>query len=140
VGLIEPGTTVQVEVVRDRKRRKVKVTVGGLDADDSFTLSAPGTEENRGGRIGLVVENAPPETLERWSINGGVLVRTVVPGSPAAEAGILPGDVITLIGSSPVKNTAAFDKAVKKLEEGDSVPLRLIRRGSPMFIGLKLQE
>jgi serine protease Do len=140
VGLIEPGSTVPMEVVRDKKRKKMKVTVGSLDADDSFTLSASGAAENRGGRIGLVVETAPPENLERWGISGGVLVREVVPGSPAAEAGVLPGDVITLIGSSPVKNKSAFDKVVEKLDAGASVPLRLIRRGSPMFIGLKMQE
>ena len=33
VGLIAPGTEVKVEVVRDRKRKKLDVEVGGLDAD-----------------------------------------------------------------------------------------------------------
>ncbi len=140
VGLIEPGDTVPAEVVRDRKRKKLKVTVGGLDADDSFALSSGSQDEGRGGRIGVVVETASPEMLERWGINGGVLVREVVPGSAAAEAGILPGDVITLIGSSPVKSAEAFERVVDKLEGGSSVPLRLIRRGSPMFIGLKLPD
>ncbi len=140
VGLIEPGTTVPIEVVRDKKHKKLKVTVGGLDAEDSYSLSASGDLESRGGRLGLVVETASPEALERWGINGGVLVREVVPGSAAAQAGILPGDVITLIGSSPVKSADAFEKAVKRLEAGDSVPLRLIRRGSPMFIGLKVGD
>jgi len=140
VGLIPPGTTVPVEIVRDKKRKKLQVKVGGLDADDSFALTAGGAEEGRGGRLGLVVEAVSPEALERSGINGGVVVREVVPSSVAAEAGVIPGDIITLVGSSPIKSTKAYERAVAKLQSGSSVPLRLIRRGSPMFIGLKLQD
>ena len=49
-------------------------------------------------------------------------------------------DVITLIGSTPVNSVEAFERAVDKLSSGASVPLRLIRRGNPMFIGLKLAD
>nr|WP_197911860.1 DegQ family serine endoprotease [Kineobactrum salinum] len=140
VGLIEPGTTVSVEVVRDRKHKNVKVKVGGLDADDSFALSSDTGGRDTGNRLGLVVENASPEALERFGISGGVVVRQVNPDSVAAEAGVVAGDVITLIGSTPIKDVAAFERAVGKLSAGDSVPLRLIRRGAPLFIGLKLRD
>jgi serine protease Do len=140
VGLIEPGSRVAAEIVRDKKRKKMTIEVGGLDADDSYSLSSNRVEKGYGGKLGLVVETAKPETLERWGISGGVVVNEVVPDSVAAEAGILPGDVITLLGSSPVKTREAFERAVGKLADGSSVPLRLIRRGSPMFIGLKLED
>jgi serine protease Do len=140
VGLVTPGTVVPMEVVRDKKRRKMKVEVGGLHADDGFSLTAGQGGQGEGGRLGLVVEEAPGEMLERWGISGGVLVREVVPGSAGAEAGIVPGDVITLIGSTPVKSASAYEDAVADLESGSSVPLRLIRRGSPLFIGLKLED
>lgn len=140
VGLIKPGTNVQVEIVRDKKRKNIKVEVGGLDSDDSYSLAADSSDEGYGGRLGLVVETASPDTLERWGINGGVIVREVVPSSVAAEAGIAAGDVITLIGSEPVKSKKAYDRVVEKLEPDSSVPLRLIRRGSPLFIGLKIGE
>ena len=42
-----------------------------------------------GGTIGLVVETASPEAMERAAVDGGVVVREVVPGSPAAQAGVL---------------------------------------------------
>jgi serine protease Do len=87
-----------------------------------------------------VVEDVSAENLERFGINGGVVVREVIPGSVAAEAGIRVGDVITLLDTTPIKSAAAFDGAVDKLKGGGSVPLRLIRRGSPMFIGLKLPQ
>ena len=86
------------------------------------------------------VEAVGPEVLERAGISGGVVVREVIPGSVAAQSGLVAGDVITLIDTSPIKSTESYDKAVDKLKGGSSVPLRLIRRGSPMFIGLKVPE
>ena len=66
------------------------------------------------------------------------MVREIIPGSVSAEAGIRVGDVITLIDNTPIKSAAGFTQAVDKLKGGGAVPLRLIRRGSPLFIGLKL--
>jgi serine protease Do len=140
VGLIEPGKTVPVDIVRDQQRKTLKIKVGGLDADDSYALTSGSGDQARGGKIGLVVETASPEAKERAAVDGGVVVREVVPDSPAAQAGVLPGDVLTMIGSTPVKSAKAFESAVGKLKDGASVPLRLIRRGSPLFIGLKLDK
>ncbi len=138
VGLVAPGTTVQLEIVRDKKNQNMKVEVGGLDADDSYSLSSGKSEGNRGGRLGMEVETLPAESLERFGINGGVVVRNVTPGSVAAQAGIRVDDVITLIDTTPIKSREAFEQAVDALKAGSSVPLRLIRQGSPLFIGLKL--
>jgi serine protease Do len=140
VGLIKPGTEVSVELVRDRKRRTIEVEVGGLDADDSYALNRQQGGDGYGGRLGLVVEDPQRETLERWGINGGVLVREVVPGSVAARSGIVPGDVVTLLGSVPVDSVRSFNSAVESLPRGASVPMRLIRRGSPLFIGLRMDD
>lgn len=140
VGLVAPGTTVPVEVVRDKKRKTLKVKVGGLDADDSFSLSSGQGRDGQGDRLGMVVETADAEVLERFGINGGVVVREVQPDSVASSAGVIPGDIITLIGSSPIKSARAYEDTVAELSGGSSVPLRLIRRGSPLFIGLKLKD
>lgn len=138
VGLIAPDTRVKVDIVRNRKPKTLRVVVGGLDADDSYTLAARDKDASRGGRIGVVVETLDAERLEQFGINGGVVVREVLPGSIAAEAGIRVGDVITLVGDSPTRSSEAFEKVVKKLPDASSVPVRLIRRGTPLFIGLRL--
>jgi serine protease Do len=140
VGLVTPGTRVEVQLIRNKVRQTMTVEVGGLDADESFSLAA-GKSDGRGSdRLGLVVETVPVENLERYGINGGVVVRQVDPGSPAAEAGIRTGDVITLVDTRPIKSGAAFEKVVKDLKGGASVPLRLIRQGAPLFIGLKVPD
>jgi serine protease Do len=140
VGLVAPGTTVDVEIVRDKKRQSMRVEVGGLDADESYSLAAGKSAGNRPGRLGMEVEMLPAESLERFGINGGVVVRKVAPGSVAAESGIRVDDIITLIDTTPIKSIEAFERAVDALKGGSSVPLRLIRRGSPLFIGLRLPD
>ncbi len=140
VGLVAPGTVAPAEIFRQKRHKTLKVKVGGLDAGDSYSLRGEQSNASRGDRLGLGVEIAPPEVLERFGISGGVVVHEVLPESVAADAGVLPGDIITLVGSSPIKSAQAYEEAVASLRGGSSVPLRLIRRGSPLFIGLKLKD
>ncbi|MEE4110741.1 MAG: DegQ family serine endoprotease [Halieaceae bacterium] len=141
VGLIAPGTEVDVLLMRDRRERTIEVEVGGLGSDDDIAGTYRGEgDDDGGGRLGIVVEEAPDDMLDRWELDGGVLVRSVQPGSPADRAGLMPGDVITAVGSKPVRSLDAFMEIVADLDAGDSVPLRLMRRGSPLFIGLRLED
>ena len=140
VGLIAPGSTVEVELMRDKKLQTINVEVGGLESDDSYTLSAGDTSDASGGRLGMEVESLSAESLETFGVSGGVVVRSVEPDSIAAESGIRVGDVITLIDTRPIQSVEGFERAVDALKDGSSVPLRLIRQGSSLFIGLKLPE
>jgi serine protease Do len=140
VGLVAPGSTVEVELVRDKKSQTISVKVGGLESDDSYTLSAGDADEYRGGRLGMEVESLSPESLEHLGVSGGVVVRRVESGSIAAESGIRVDDVITLIDTSPIQSVETFERAVDTLKDGGSVPLRLIRQGSSLFIALKLSD
>lgn len=140
VGLMAPDSVAKVKIVRDGEDKTIRVKVGGLEADDSLSLSSDAASDGRGGPLGLVVEDVGDEALERYGISGGVAVREVLPGSAAAEGGIRPGDVITLLESTPVKSVSAYNKAVAKLKKGSSVRVRLIRRGTNLFIGLKLPD
>jgi len=139
VGLLRPGAEVDAVVVRNGRRQTLEVEVGGLDADDDPRVASTGSDGDS-ARIGITAETAAPETFERWGISGGVVVRSVIPDSPADEAGILAGDVLTLVGSTPVKDLDSLREALEAQQPGSSVPLRLIRRGAPLFIGLRLPE
>jgi membrane-associated protease RseP (regulator of RpoE activity) len=61
------------------------------------------------------------------SANGGVLVAKVIPGSPAAAAGIKPGDVITQIDTEPIAAPAIAAAAIDGLQPGDQVDIQLQR-------------
>jgi serine protease Do len=137
VGLIRPGTEVKVSIIRERKRKVLSMEVGGLGADEEPSVAANQDPITVGGRIGVVVEDIDDQLQSRWGISGGVLVSQVAPDSPAAEAGIRKGDVITLIDGAPITSLDSYENALEQLESGRSVAVRLVRRGAPLFIGLK---
>ncbi|MFM7316375.1 MAG: trypsin-like peptidase domain-containing protein [bacterium] len=59
----------------------------------------------------------------------GALVSSVVPGSPAAQAGLLSGDVITSMDGKPVEDSAKLRVQISALEVGRSVDVEYLRDG-----------
>lgn len=137
VGLTKPGTSATVRVIRDGKTRDLRLTVGKLSGDESRTVAQA---EPSGGRIGLGVEELSDQQKARLKISGGVVVREVVPGQPGARAGLRPGDIITLIGSEPVKNVEDFEDIVAGLPANTHIPVRILRRGMAGFVAIRIEE
>ena len=50
------------------------------------------------------------------------------------------GDVLVMIDQQRVEDAAQFKKIVDGLHEGSSVPVLVQRRGSPIFLALKVAE
>ena len=69
--------------------------------------------------------------LELAEADGAVTVAGVLPGSPAAEAGLEPGDRVVRILGRDIENLADARKAVARVEPGDRVDLRIRPGGDP---------
>jgi serine protease Do len=128
------GKTVPVEVVRDGKKTTLNVAIAKL-ADQTASV-APAQEKSEWG---LAMRNIRPEERQQMNLkrNEGVLVQAVMPDSPAANAGIQPGDVILQINHVAVSSVKGVkDEAAKT--KGDKPLLLLVRRadGSTMFAAL----
>ncbi len=89
VGLIMPGTEVVAKILRDGDERSISVEVGGLDADDQPSVAGAMNESANEDPLGLVTEDAGADMMAELGLSGGVVVLEVVPGSPAADAGIM---------------------------------------------------
>jgi S1-C subfamily serine protease len=63
----------------------------------------------------------------------GVLVTSVVPDSPAAEAGLRPGDVIEEINRRPVRSPQDVARVIEETKEGD-LALLVNRGGSAAYV------
>jgi len=66
------------------------------------------------GLAGADIRDLTPSVVEKFHINGGVLVANVVPDSPADCAGVRAGDVITYFGGRRVRNRAELLKALRE--------------------------
>ena len=89
--------------------------------------------------IGAVTATLTPEEARRLDIstNRGALVARVFSGSPAAEAGLRPGDVITSVAGKPVDSRESFSTATATLASGQPVTLSIIRSGSPQTVQVR---
>jgi serine protease Do len=128
VANLEPGRPVALSVIRDGKPVTLNVTVARLE-DEATRASARAGAESR-GRLGLVVGPLTPDLAGELSLPRdlrGVVVREVLDGSPAAEAGIRPADVILQANRRPVTSVDDLRKVVETSKKGNPI-LLLIRR------------
>ncbi len=62
-------------------------------------------------------------------VNQAIVIHTVTPESPAAEAGLESGDVITTINDEPISDLNSFIDSVRSFEPGDEVTFTVYRDG-----------
>ena len=103
-------------------------------------IIAKGKVEQPG--LGLTVAS---DQLAREYDLPGVLVLSVQPDSPAAEAGIKPtrrnslGDIIVAINGQKIKTTKDLFSVLEKFKVGDTVTVQVLRSQGTMDVQVKLE-
>ena len=140
VGRIRPGDKAEVEIMRDGRKQTIPVTIGLLPDEDELAANRRGgdySEPSAENALGIVVIPLTQEQRERWSLHSGVLVSQVNDG-PGAQAGLVNGDVITMLNGERIETIDQFYQLVSELPDDRAVPMRIVRRGSAMFIPLRI--
>jgi putative serine protease PepD len=88
--------------------------------------------------IGVTVQPAGPAGNTGPTSAAGATVVTVAPGSPAAAAGIEPGDVITAVGKQRVDDPVGLTAAVRSYAPGETVPVTVVRNGKTRVVDTTL--
>jgi serine protease Do/serine protease DegQ len=117
IGMLRVGDKVEIGLLRDGKPLRVSASIADRGAAESASAADinPSLE-------GAELADAPQ--------GAGVLVRGVAEGSPAAQAGVRPNDLIVAVGRTPVSNTKSFRAAAK----GANVLVLNVRRGSAILL------
>src|SRR5205809_6097372 len=90
------------------------------------------------GYLGIQAQALPPD--ETSSDADGVPVADVMPGSPAAQAGVQPGDIIHKFDGHDVKNFNALRTFVAQTPLNKQVELEIIRGGKPLQVKTQVKE
>ncbi len=69
----------------------------------------------------------------------GVLVRRVIPDSPAARAGLQPGDVVTSVDGVPVDDPPSLTYRLSLKSPGERARLAVWRRGQERILALPIE-
>lgn len=117
-----PGDTVTIDAERAGASFKIVAT-----------LSAPSRPKKLAGQRAILgLGMAPTESEE------GFAIRFVQPNSPAAAAGLRPGDVLVKVNDASLGVALAINDALADKEPGDTVNLTYRRDGAESQIQVKL--
>jgi serine protease Do len=104
--------------------------------------AAPAQEE---AWLGVFTQPLTAQFVEYWQLpmDGGLIVSTVVPGSPAAEAGLRPGDIVTRFAGKPIRarqdrDVLGFTKLVRDTGPGKTVEIEFLRDKVPNTLQVTL--
>jgi len=92
--------------------------------------------------FGVEVHDVTQAEAQRLGLSTlqGVIVDAVVSGGPAAQGGLLPGDVVLAYQAQPIADINAFRKAVLATAVGHPVQVTLVRRGQPQQITMTPED
>jgi serine protease Do len=140
VALLSPGSRARLDISRDGKPLELTVKLGERPTTAAAQKEPPAQEPQQ--VLGLEVQDLTQELATRfhYKVGEGVIVSAVTPGSPAADKGIQPGDLILSVNRQQVASADDFTAAVKQAGKRGKV-LLLVQRGElSQFVTVPLEE
>ncbi len=134
VGQKQPGTKIDLTVLRDGKSMQVPVTLEAMGARDKGTETA--SSENGKPRWGLGLADLTPEVKQQVqapsNVHGAVIER-VVPGSSADDAGLQQGDIIMEVNRHPVQSASDVKNQLANVPNGEDALVLVWSNGGSTF-------
>ncbi|MCX6905452.1 MAG: DegQ family serine endoprotease [Verrucomicrobia bacterium] len=105
----KPGESVMVKFERNGQARNLQVKIAELPGEPAMLNASHHAAENTDALNGVGVTDLKAKDRQEFNMpekTQGALITSVEENSPAAEAGLKPGDVILEINRQPVKSAA----------------------------------
>ena len=92
--------------------------------------------------MGISFQPINPSIAARYNLPAewGVYITRVVENSPASQAGLQEGDIITRLGDIPIDETHSYVNALFEYKPGDRVALEVVRGNDTMQVDITLGE
>jgi len=137
VGMLAPGSTANLNVLRDGRSMQVAVKLGDFPSQEERASVEKSSPES--SLQGVTVENLTPDTAQELKLSAstkGVVVSNVDPSSHAADAGLQTGDVIQQVNHQPVRNVQDFEHAMAAGHKDNPTLLLVNRGGNTLFVAV----
>jgi serine protease Do len=134
VGQKQPGTKIDLTVMRSGKSMQLPVTLEAMGARANNEQAT--TSENGKPRWGLGLQDLSPELRNQIGAPNdvqGAIVERVTPGSSADDAGIQRGDIITEVNRHPVHSAADVQRELSSVPKGEDALLLVWSNGGSTF-------
>jgi serine protease Do len=142
-----PGTKATMRVIRDGKEKRFTVELAELPTEGLARADRPGVPGGRKPRgeedaLSVEVTDLQPSLRRQFNVPSqmqGAVVVNVDPNSPAASAGLQPGDVILEINREPVTTA---DEAIERSQnlKSQRTLLRVWSRGASRYVVLEAEK
>jgi serine protease Do len=146
VSAMSPETSIELEVVREGRRRSLEVVLEKRQADgDEDAREEEADEASSAERVGVTVTELSQRLRQYYRVQDevdGLVITHVRRVSPAGDEGLREGDVIIKANGTEVGSAEDLEKAIERVEEGGYLRLYIHRpRTSQSFFAiLQLDE
>jgi serine protease Do len=128
VGSAPAGRELRLVVLRDGRRREIRVRVGQMPPEI--------VAERIAAEFGFLVRSEAPEDEASEAEARAAVVTAVSEGSPAARGGLLVGDRVLAVDGAAVGSLERFRQRLQDVLLRDPLRLRVERRGEPVSVVL----
>ena len=90
--------------------------------------------------IGIIGTTVDESTIERYNFPEGVYIRTIEENSPAAQADLKVGDIITKIEGEQISTIEQLNRIKNTHAIGETITLTVIRNGEEKDVSVVLGE
>jgi len=138
VAFLPVNTKVKVVVLREGKEKTIEVVLEEM-TDETAVAGIPGQDKETKEELGFTTQNLTPELVDQLKLDSaeGVLIASVEPGSPAADAGLRRGDVVLEVDRKKVEDVKALSRVLENAKDRESVLFLVSRGGRTIFIAVK---
>jgi serine protease Do len=136
----QPGTEVELTIIRDGKEMDVKVTLAEAPSEP-LALKEDMSSKKTSERLGLDVTNLNSDVAKKYGFSPnetGVVVTELDQNGPAFRGGLREGDLIKRVGRQDVKTVKEFADAVAKIGKNDTALFLVNRKGTSLFLAFNL--
>jgi len=142
VGQKQPGSKINLTVLRDGKRMSVPVTLEALGDKSAEGKSSDGESSGK-MRWGIGLGNLTPDVRDQLQAPQGVhgaVIEQVQPGSSADNAGLQQGDIILEVNRHKVQTASDVQQALSSVPKGQDALLLVWSNGGNTFRVLHAPE